>query len=315
MDMVLPTGENANYRCTVRQFAGTLEISTKLFDSFMREKVSALQLAREAGLTAPKKELTEQERADKDEENSLRSVRRAKQKVRWQLQSVQADHLLTLTYRDNMQDVDRLKADFQRFIRLVRHRYADFRYVAVREQQDRGAWHIHMGVRGRQNVQYLRACWYRALGSAYDVEGDGAPGQIDISGPNRRWGGRRGVARWKTNKLAGYITKYLEKGFDAGEHHSKRYWAPKGLAKPVVKHYWLKATNLAEMLQQTIELAEYCGAKDLSMRDTYQSRLGNLFWISSDRWRTISLPTSHNVYYVKCYGNHLGHQTDGRSSH
>ena len=290
MDMLLPTGENANYRCTVRQFKGTLEISTKLFDSFMRERVSMMQQARALGLTAPKKELTEQQRADKDEENQQRSVRRAKQKVRWLLKSIEADHLLTLTYRENMQDGDRLKADFQRFIRLVRHRYPGFKYVAVREQQDRGAWHIHMGVVGRQDVRYLRGCWYRALGAAYCVEGDDSPGQIDVSGPNRRWGGRRGVSKWKTNKLAGYMTKYLEKGFDAGEHSSKRYWAPKGLDKPVVRHYWLKAQNMFEMLQQTIDFAEWCGAKDLSVRDTYQSKLGNMFWISADRWPNISLP-------------------------
>lgn len=299
MDMLLPNGENANYRCTVRQFAGTLEISTKLFDAFMREKVSALQLAREAGLSAPKKELTEEERAVKDEENKIRSVRRAKQKVRWQLKAVQADHLMTLNYRDNMQDDEQLKADFKRFIRLVHYRYPNFRYVAVREQQERGAWHIHLGVRGRQNLTYIRQCWYRALGASYDVSGVDTPGQIDVSGPNKRWGGRRGVVKWKTNKLAGYMTKYLEKGFESGEHHSKRYWATKGLEKPVVRHYWLKAQNLGEMLQQTIELAEYCGAKDLTFRDSYQSRLGNMFWISTDRWRNITLPTSHNVYYVK----------------
>lgn len=297
MDMVLPDGENANYRCTVRQFAGTLEISTKLFDVFMRERVSAMQQARELGLTAFKKtELTEEQRAVKDEENHDRSVRRAKQKVRWLLKSVQADHLLTLSYRENMQDQNRLKADFQRFIRLVRHRYPNFRYVAVREYQERGALHIHMGVQGRQDVRYLRSCWYRALGSAYDVEGELTPGQIDVSGPNRRWGGARGVSRWKTNKLAGYMTKYLEKGFEVGEHHSKRYWAPKGLDKPVVKQYWLKAQSLVEMLHQTLELAEFCGAKEFTAKDTYQSRSGNLFWLSVDRWPKVELPDILSKY-------------------
>ena len=297
---ILPDGEGATYRCTVRQFAGTLEISTKLFDQFMRERVSAMQQTRELGLISykSKPELSEAQRAQKDEENLNRSVRRAKQKVRWLARSMEADHMLTLTYRENMQDVERLKADFKRFVRLVHAKYPKFRYVAVRELQERGALHIHMAVSGRQDVRYLRGCWYKALGASFNAEGEDTPGQIDVSGPTKRWGGQRGVTRWKSNKLASYMTKYMQKGFDTGEHSSKRYWSTKGIDKPVVKQYWLKANTPAEMLIQTIELAELCGAKDWSARDTYSAPLGNMFWLSCDRWRNISvLPTSHNGLY------------------
>jgi hypothetical protein len=54
---------------------------------------------------------------------------------------------LTLTYKDNMQDVKKLKNDFNAFwkrtVRFYKNKY-EFEYLAVIEPQGRGAWHMHV---------------------------------------------------------------------------------------------------------------------------------------------------------------------------
>lgn len=51
---------------------------------------------------------------------------------------------ITLTYAENMQDNDRLRKDLQPFFRKMHKVYGDFEYIYVKEQQGRGAWHVHM---------------------------------------------------------------------------------------------------------------------------------------------------------------------------
>ncbi|MEG1916756.1 MAG: hypothetical protein RR061_08765 [Muribaculaceae bacterium] len=50
---------------------------------------------------------------------------------------------VTLTYAENMTDNKRISGDFRRFYRRAVAAYGDFRYIYVKEQQARGAWHLH----------------------------------------------------------------------------------------------------------------------------------------------------------------------------
>jgi hypothetical protein len=125
-------------------------------------------------------------------DNRNRAARRAAQKVRHLIKMVGADHMLTLSYRDNMQDVDKLKSDWKRFVRLMHARYPEWQFVAIRERQERGALHLHVAVVGRQDIKYIRRCWYVALGASPGVTGDATPGQIDVRAPSKAVG-RQGV--------------------------------------------------------------------------------------------------------------------------
>lgn len=51
---------------------------------------------------------------------------------------------ITLTYAENMTDNSQLRKDLQPFFRKMHRMYGDFEYLYVKEQQGRGAWHIHM---------------------------------------------------------------------------------------------------------------------------------------------------------------------------
>ncbi|GAB1392893.1 hypothetical protein MASR1M60_10560 [Rhodocyclaceae bacterium] len=150
------------------------------------------------------------------EKNEDRAMRRARSRLRQLILSAQLDHLLTLTYRQNVTDYKQACDDLSRFLRAVRTYLPDVLYVAVPEKQKRGAWHWHLAVAGRQDVNLLRKLWRRVVGE----------GNIDVQKP--RPGENRRLA------LVKYLGKYLAKGFIEGhrELNGHRYRASLGIVVP-----------------------------------------------------------------------------------
>jgi len=130
-----------------------------------------------------------------------RAARRAKTQVRRWIMSQRLDYMLTLTYRENVEDRERAVADLSKFVELVRrHHKGDWPWLAVPERQKRGAWHFHIAVGGWQNVDLLRSIWGGIVGG----------GNIDVRTPRV---GKR--PRYGRLALAYYLSKYMTK--DAGE--------------------------------------------------------------------------------------------------
>jgi hypothetical protein len=154
--------------------------------------------------------------SDNRENNENRAGRRARSRLRQLILSAQLDHLLTLTYRENVTDYRQASQDLSAFIRAIRAHLPGFLYVAVPEKQQRGAWHWHIAVPGRQDVNLLRTHWLRVVGA----------GNIDVQKPKR--GTNRRLA------LVKYLGKYLAKGFAEGhrELNGHRFRASLGIQVP-----------------------------------------------------------------------------------
>jgi len=180
---------------------------------------------------------TGQEREYLMEEKEEESRLRAKGEVRRRLLTIGADHLLTLTYRENVTDLARAEEDLRQFLRLVRERHAQFPYVAVWERQKRGAIHWHLGVPGFQNVRFLRRCWLEVVG-----EGNG---NIDVRGPR---GDKSSCA-----SLARYIAKYILKGQEGRRRGQHRYRCSVGIIVPK-EVYMLGAISLEKAIELGKEL-------------------------------------------------------------
>ncbi len=146
-----------------------------------------------------------------------RASRRARSRLRQLILATNADHLLTLTYRANITDFRAASADLGRFIRRVRTYLPGWVYIAVPERQKRGAWHWHLAVFGRQDVDLLRSCWR-------DVVGEG---NIDVQQPKRGAANRRLA-------IVKYLGKYLAKGFAEGDRelNGHRFRASLGIKVP-----------------------------------------------------------------------------------
>lgn len=253
-----------DYQLIIREFpSGMIEMVQRRVN-FMKE----LDRSRNMGVRGPVRERTSEEIESSKEENLRRAERRARQKVRHLIMSIGADHLLTLTYRELVTDSEQLASDFKRFTRLVRERLPNWQYVAVKEFQERGALHMHCAVVGKQDIKFLRKCWYAALGADPNAQGDQTPGQVDIRYKKKRFSGQSSV--FSALQLAAYLSKYISKTFaherELGLH---RYQASRGIDAPKVMRQYLgavgyihKDNSFAVAASETLGIADLMGVFD-----------------------------------------------------
>ena len=186
------------------------------------------------GAWLPAPALSERERLDKLALNRDRSARRARTKVRRLCKARGLAVMLTLTYRENMLDRDRMARDFDVFVKRLRRIVPSFEYVCVFERQKRGSWHAHIAVpkvlshylhKGAlvRSYDLLRSVWRAVVGADN--------GNVDVS-RNRR------IMR-SSAKLAAYIAKYIGKGFGEAVEGGDSYRASgRDLPPPsVIRHH------------------------------------------------------------------------------
>lgn len=276
--------QEKNYYLNIRQFSsGAFEAVMKLVkpmsagftEALVEGKPVSSPWDKPVGFT---KEKTEEEKQLDAQMSHSRAVRRAKKNIRFLCKAMQADRLFTLTYRENVENREEVRAHFQKFLRLVRRRVPEWNYVAVLEKQDRGAFHIHCAVKGWQRISFLRQCWYQALGGSGDESGDRTPGAVNITSPQKRWGS--GGKEWKTEKLAGYITKYLQKTFDESTAEKRRYWAARDIKAPPVRRMWVAGSNIFQAVKSALSTLELdCGLTGVDF-DWWISSENDSLWIA-----------------------------------
>jgi hypothetical protein len=253
-----------DYQLIIREFpSGMIEMVQRRVN-FMKE----LDRSRNQGVRGPVIEKTSEEKEASKEENLRRAERRARQKVRHLVMSIAADHLLTLTYRDLVTDSEKLARDYKEFARLVRQKYPDWQYVAVKEFQERGALHMHCAVVGKQDIKFIRECWYTALGAPANATGDQTPGAVNVRYKKKRFSGQSPV--FSALQLAAYLSKYISKTFaherELGMH---RYQASRGIEPPKVMRQYLgavasihKENSFPVATTQTLGIADLMGVTD-----------------------------------------------------
>jgi hypothetical protein len=166
------------------------------------------------------------ERSQMDSNTARKSSSRARIAVRRKLLSFSADRMLTLTFKENVTDIDEAWCVFKAFAKKMRKKYPDaFQYVAVPEYQKRGAVHFHVAIKGFYYVNTIRAIWRRCCAHR--------GGNIDITSP-------RGFGKnsWNPKRIANYLSKYITKG-DTVSFNRKRYGASRNIEIPEAVTGWL----------------------------------------------------------------------------
>ena len=83
--------------------------------------------------------------AETKQENRCKVGKRARQKVRRTINAnPQLNKFLTLTYAENMTDIDRSRKELDNFFKRLNRQFPRFAYVCVIEFQKRGAVHFHL---------------------------------------------------------------------------------------------------------------------------------------------------------------------------
>jgi hypothetical protein len=186
--------------------------------------------------------------SEKREENDDDAGRRAKKNVRDKCKAIGADRMVTLTYRENMIDRDTALKHWKAFCRRL-GKVTKFHYVAVIEEQERGALHFHVAVRGRQCYALLRSIWQRVVGLGPDGQ---KMGQSHVRDPRSF-----GFAGKGAHRMASYISKYCGKDMQCRELNQKRYFASRGIALPEVRYWRLhRCTCMLDAVLEAFRLIE-----------------------------------------------------------
>lgn len=188
----------------------------------------------------------EEEIAARKKRNLEKSAAKAKRTCRHKIKAAGFDSMLTCTYRENMQDFDRMRADWNLMLRKLKKVMPWFRAVFGFEQQTRGAWHVHAAIdklpthftireiagRGKwrevrvRSWDYVRRMWHSIVGRDN--------GNIDLDGHRKTRHGLKGKMRRAESlaKLAGYVSKYLTKEYAEGIEGRNRWGSSQGIKLP-----------------------------------------------------------------------------------
>ena len=130
---------------------------------------------------------------------------------------------ITLTYKENMTDISIAKRDLNFFIKNIRKKKEDFKYIAIPEFQKRGAIHFHLlsnlstqdnyiiTKQENNNKYYNVKYWNKGFTSFELLNGD-------------------------IKKIVGYISKYMTKECDNRLFGYKKYSYSLNLVKPVSEY-------------------------------------------------------------------------------
>lgn len=250
-EILYESGHQSWHKVTVRDFGDkNIEVSVMPYETWAE----------------PSEEETifRTERGKGDRERSAESAaHRAKRKVRHKCKLLKAKYMLTLTTREIITDVERMRKYFQEFVRRIRL-VGSFEYVATHELQSRGALHLHIAVANRQDYKLLWSIWHRVVGQGQ--------GRVHVTSGNKKA---------SVNKIAAYISKYITKSFEQGELNKRRYWASKGIGNPIKEvHLIKKSWEFVEVLKYIVEI---CNDREIPFRldCCWCDGSKGLFWMSA----------------------------------
>jgi hypothetical protein len=230
---------------------GQVEVTATRFDRYMGAQGLSLMPRAKRG------------ESENTEQNLMDAAKRAKQQVRLRCKAIGADRMITLTYARNMTDKVQLKKHFDAFRRRLSN-IQQFAYVAVAERQKRGAWHLHIAVKGRHNYRVLRSIWCSVIGEN---------ARVHVKNPFREKGLR--------HKLASYIGKYITKDFAEHALNEKRYWTSRGIGIPEqlsIAH--LLCDDAADAIKTAFNAALRVGST-LDRCQAYWNQELGCFWLST----------------------------------
>lgn len=178
-------------------------------------------------------------RGDRKEERRAQTLRDARNKVRrYALANFDSsDTFITLTYAENFQDVKQADKDFKAFIRKFKRvmKQKDFKYLAVREFQKRGAIHYHILTSWKideylaVNEEYIKQL---EVEIARDIWGHGF---VDVKPLCRANSKHKKYNGKPVDNVGAYLSKYMSKEYDdARLKGCKAYLNSKGLEQPKV---------------------------------------------------------------------------------
>lgn len=220
-------------------------------------------------------EIERTKRGEGDHERSKAvAARRAKSQVRKRCKMIQADCMVTLTYRENMQDMNRLQRDVKAFVNRLRA-LGPFEYVLTVEKQKRGALHVHMACQSfpawMKNAEGVKVKSYNLVRAIWRSVVGRDNGNVDLTKPRKN----------ASHRIACYIAKYIGKNLEDAVFNAKSYWASRGIPKPVRTRLWFDGdTDSWDLIALVAKDFIDRGFTDIAQ---YANKDNEFYWFSASR--------------------------------
>ncbi|MGE3348526.1 MAG: hypothetical protein AB7I35_14035 [Ramlibacter sp.] len=211
-------------------------------------------------------------------EKSIRNAsKRAQTRVRRLCKAMGVDTLMTLTYRANEVDLDQVKADLKEFNRRMLRELPGFQFVCGFEQQDRGAWHMHLATAGLPAIFTKKAGRHAVRVKSYDLFRSVWRSITKDRGGNVDVSRRKGTAARSPARIAAYLSKYITKAFAQGEKWTNR-WTHYGSTRLPVPVHLGRYDSMLDLIQSAYQLL---GSLDAVVR-TGLAKFHDMFFLSSE---------------------------------
>lgn len=89
------------------------------------------------------KEFEHIENRSQDLDNVAKTLKRLRDLLNANITDTSKCRWVTLTYKENMTEPQKLRIDAENCIKRLREKYSSFEYITAAEPQGRGAWHLH----------------------------------------------------------------------------------------------------------------------------------------------------------------------------
>jgi hypothetical protein len=158
---------------------------------------------------------------------------------------------ITLTFPENIQDIKMANYEFLKFIKRLRYKYGEFRYLAVIEFQERGAIHYHM----------LADFGYIKQQEIFEIWGHG-------------WVWIKDLLTAKNGKpcdnVAAYLIKYINKDlFDKRLMGQQAYLRSRNLKEPTVVYENLSQDELFKKYGLKVDFKDLTSLLDWGKKQNY----------------------------------------------
>lgn len=216
------------------------------------------------------------ERGEGDRERSIdRAARRAKTQVRRRCKMMQANCMMTLTTRENIQDEKRMEVLFKAFRKRLAT-LGKFQYVATLEPQARGALHIHIACQQfpayLRNEHGVRVKSYGLISSMWSRVIGRGNGNVNFTKPR---------GRNSAHRIASYIAKYVSKKVSEADLNAKSYWSSKNIEMPKPERIWYSGdTSTYDIVVQLAKQFALNGYSDIAQ---YADSMNQFHWFSASK--------------------------------
>src|SRR6185369_11334714 len=169
------------------------------------------------------------ELARKAERSAQKAAARARRNCRHKIKHASFSQMLTLTYRENMGDLTRMRREFAAWLRIMRRLIPGFRCVYGFERQKRGALHVHIACDRLPFLMQYKGCKVQSWKVGTAVWRSVVPqgGMCFVGGRKGRFNRSASAGR-----IAAYIAGYLTKDNAAGEGGRRMWDSTHGLTPP-----------------------------------------------------------------------------------